>query len=87
MSKAKTFAVGVPDGEINFKVDVPTYEKYINELGLDNKVAPGKTFLRRCVEPDSKELLEKWIEAGYAMEIAEQVIEGVKPKVEFTLKK
>ena len=83
----KTATIQTKKGDIVFNKDVSIYDMYINEMALDNKVAPAKEYLRRSVLEDSKELLEDYLARGYHQELAGQLTQAIKPDEEFILKK
>ncbi|WP_218969649.1 putative phage tail assembly chaperone, partial [Enterobacter hormaechei] len=43
--------------EIVFAPNQTAYNKFINEMAMDNKVAPAHNYLTRIVEPESKDAL------------------------------
>lgn len=73
--------------ELKFKPDTPAYNKYINELMPDNKVAPSHNYLRRIVDADCKEALDKLLmRPGVALQLAAKVNEQFVPELEIEVK-
>ncbi|EIE5007035.1 putative phage tail assembly chaperone [Salmonella enterica] len=70
---------------------IPTeaiYNKFVNEMAMDNKVAPAKNYLMRCVHPEDKEALEKLIHRpGAALQIAAKLNEDFAVDLDITVKK
>ncbi|EIF7211932.1 hypothetical protein LFY41_004567, partial [Salmonella enterica] len=55
---------------------------------MDNKVAPTKNYLMRCVHPEDKEKLEKLIHRpGAALQIAEKLNDDFAVDLDITVKK
>ncbi|EAX1768329.1 hypothetical protein AC220_25670, partial [Salmonella enterica] len=55
---------------------------------MDNKVAPAKNYLMRCVHPEDKEALEKLIHRpGAALQIAAKLNEDFAVDLDITVKK
>jgi hypothetical protein len=52
--KIKLAVAGV---ELVFAPNVTAYNKFINDMSMDNKVAPAVGYLNRIVEAESKEAL------------------------------
>lgn len=70
-----------------FSPDVQTYNKYINEMTLSNKIAPAHNFLSRTVAADNKEaLLELLKLPGTALQIVSKLLDEYTPELEITVK-
>ncbi|CAI1533831.1 putative phage tail assembly chaperone [Serratia sp. PF2-63] len=70
-----------------FEPNVIAFNKFINEMSTDNKVAPASNFLRRIVHPDSKDALDKILALpGGAVKLAGKVNEIYSPELEFEVK-
>ncbi|WP_296059605.1 putative phage tail assembly chaperone [uncultured Amphritea sp.] len=83
--KAITLTVGEDD--LNFNVGLADYERYQNELAMDNKVAPAKNFLKRCAaDDDTTAALEVRFAQGLAVEISGAVVSAYRPDVEIKIK-
>jgi hypothetical protein len=52
--KIKLAVAGI---ELVFAPNVTAYNKFINDMSMDNKVAPAVGYLNRIVEAESKEAL------------------------------
>ncbi|HFZ7969459.1 TPA: putative phage tail assembly chaperone [Salmonella enterica subsp. enterica serovar Birkenhead] len=90
MSKENTaiITLTVAGVDIRFAPTEAVYNKFVNEMSMDNKVAPAKNYLMRCVLPEDKEALEKLIHRpGAAMQIAAKLNEDFAVDLEVTVKK
>lgn len=84
---AKSIVLHIAGVDITFKPDMATYNKYINEVAMNNKVAPAHNFLVRTVEADSKEALLKFMEIpGATLQIVGKLLEEYTPELEITVK-
>lgn len=86
MSKVVLIVGGV---DLVFNPDVEPYNKFINEMQLNNKIAPATNYLRRIVDKDSKEALNKILASspGAALQLAGAVNDEFAPELEITVKK
>ncbi len=50
--------------EIVFAPNQTAYNKFINEMAMDNKVAPAHNYLTRIVEPESKDALAELLKTS-----------------------
>ena len=83
--KAITMTVG--DDDLNFNVGLEDYERYQNEMGMNNKVAPSKNFLKRCAaDENTTAALEERFAQGLAVEIAGALVSAYRPAIEITVK-
>ena len=75
--------------EIRFRVDRETYNRYVNELTPENKVAPSQNFcVRSALNEDQKDLVQFIYEnVGAELQIASALVEEYTSKLEITLKK
>ncbi|WP_455811897.1 putative phage tail assembly chaperone [Pseudomonas graminis] len=84
---AKPIVLTIAGTDISFSPDMATYNKYINEMAMNNKVAPAYNFLVRIVDADSKEALLKIMEQpGATLQIVGKVLEEYTPELEITVK-
>ncbi|MFK8259683.1 putative phage tail assembly chaperone [Erwinia sp. AnSW2-5] len=84
---AKSIVLTIAGTDISFSPDMATYNKYINEMSMSNKVAPAHNFLIRIVEAGSKEALLKIMEQpGATLQIVGKVLEEYTPELEITVK-
>lgn len=73
--------------ELTFVPNTGDYNKFINEMAMDNKVAPANNYLRRIVSKECKEALDSILELpGSALQLAEAVNSKYAPKLEIDLK-
>ncbi|MBS1454099.1 MAG: hypothetical protein HP002_12035 [Lentisphaeria bacterium] len=84
--KKITLAVG--GEELNFAVTIENYNRYVNELKVDDKVSPSLRFVRRSLaDPEQREKLDGLCDSGLAIDIAGALVEEFRPKVEIEVKK
>lgn len=84
---AKSIVLNVAGVDITFNPDMATYNKYINEMAMNNKVAPAHNFLVRTVDTDSKEALLKFMDMpGATLQIVGKLLEEYTPELEITVK-
>ncbi|CAM7922483.1 putative phage tail assembly chaperone [Enterobacter hormaechei] len=73
--------------EIVFVPNQTAYNKFINEMAMDNKVAPAHNYLNRIVEPESKDALAELLKRpGAALQLAGKVNEIYAPELEIEVK-
>lgn len=74
--------------DYNFEVDVDKYNKYINAMMPNNKIAPAKNFVNACVCDDSKQALKEIIGLpGAALHIAGELVDEFQPDFNIVAKK
>lgn len=84
---AGVITVVVDGAEIRFKPDEMTYNRMINEISGDNKVAPAKNFLNRCVLSQDKEILHEALKKpGVSIKLAGLVVDEYSGHIEVFLK-
>jgi len=87
MSKVTTIELTVNGQALIFEPNTTAYNKFINELSMDNKLAPANNYLRRIVSADSKEALDEILNTpGSALQIATAVNDKYAPKLEIEVK-
>ncbi|MGK8663531.1 putative phage tail assembly chaperone [Serratia marcescens] len=87
MSDKVKIEIKVNGLDLVFEPNVIAFNKFINEMSPDNKVAPASNFLRRIVHPDSKDALDKILALpGGAVKLAGKVNEIYSPELEFEVK-
>ncbi|MDR2243308.1 tail assembly chaperone [Providencia alcalifaciens] len=85
MSKPITLEIAGKD--IRFEPNMTAYNGFINEMAMDNKVAPAHTYLRRIVVKDDKEALDELLQMpGAALQIATSINDQYAPKLEISVK-
>ncbi|MEG7490297.1 putative phage tail assembly chaperone [Enterobacter hormaechei] len=73
--------------EIVFAPNQNAYNKFINEMAMDNKVGPAHNYLNRIVEPESKDALAELLKRpGAALQLAGKVNEIYAPELEIEVK-
>lgn len=75
------------DGKpVTFNVDAAAFDKYLNELTPNNKVAPARNFLTRTVATEDREALKSVLEKpGAGLQVAAKLIEEFTPDIEIEL--
>ncbi|CAI1124518.1 Protein of uncharacterised function (DUF2765) [Serratia liquefaciens] len=87
MSDKVKIEIKVNGLDLVFEPNVTAFNKFINEMSTDNKVAPATNFLRRIVHPDSSADLDKIIALpGGAVKLAGKVNDIYSPELEFEVK-
>ncbi|WP_257274271.1 putative phage tail assembly chaperone [Endozoicomonas sp. SESOKO4] len=78
----KTIKATVNSKELSFNVTTEEYNQYINEMQMDNKIAPAKNFLVRTVDKDSKKELSELLKLpGLEIQLASKVINDFLPDI------
>lgn len=73
--------------EIRFEPNMTAYNGFINEMAMDNKVAPAHNYLSRIVLKEDKEALDEMLNIpGAALQIATSVNDKYAPKLDIILK-
>lgn len=74
--------------EITFEPTKLAYNSYINDLTMNDKIAPATNFLRRTVLAEDKEKLNEILEnhVGAALQIIEKVVRQYAPDLEIEVK-
>lgn len=86
MSKEK-IELAIAGKDVSFVPNVTAYNKYINEITMNNKVSPAHNFLMRIVTPETKETLETILALpGAALQVVGKVLEEYTPELEITVK-
>ncbi|WP_302413380.1 putative phage tail assembly chaperone [uncultured Desulfovibrio sp.] len=84
----KGITVTVNETELHFTVTLADYNKYLNELTPNNKVAPARNFLMRTVDAQCKEALREMVDLpGVGVQVAAALIEEYMPDVNITVGK
>ncbi|GDX05728.1 putative phage tail assembly chaperone [Buttiauxella sp. A111] len=84
MEKIKLSVAGA---DICFEPNQSAYNKFINEMAMDNKVAPAHNYLMRIVTAETKEALtEVLTRPGAAIQLAGKVNEIYAPDLEIEVK-
>lgn len=74
--------------DITFEPTKLAYNSYINDITMNDKIAPATNFLRRTVIADDKEKLNEILEnhVGAALQIIEKVLKQFAPDLEIEIK-
>ena len=84
----KKISLTVNNQDLHFTVSLADYNKYVNELTLNNKIAPARNFLMRCVDADSREALREVADLpGVGLQIVSALLEEYMPEVNITVGK
>lgn len=82
----KTITLKIDGKPVTFNVDAAAYDKYLNELMPNSKVAPARNFLLRTVAADDREALKTMLEKPSAgLQIASKLVEEFTPDIEIEL--
>ncbi len=82
-----TITLIIAKQEITFEPNMVAYNGMINDMAMDNKIAPVVTYLRRIVKSESKTALDELLAIpGAAMQIAEKVNAQYAPKLDIDVK-
>ncbi|MCX8578459.1 putative phage tail assembly chaperone [Gilliamella sp. B2717] len=74
--------------DVTFEPTKLAYNSYINDITMNDKVAPATNFLRRTVVPEDKDKLNEILEkhVGAALQIIEKIIKQFVPDLEIEIK-
>ncbi len=88
MSKAAALiTLTIAGSEIRFEPNMTAYNGFINEMAMDNKIAPAHTYLNRIVVKEDKEALGELLKLpGAALQIASSVNDQYAPKLDISVK-
>lgn len=85
-SKNITLVIG--NTEFPFEVKGDDYNRYQNELKIDDKVAPSQRFLKRSlIDKKQSDALNELCDQGLTLEIVGKLVEEFRPTVEIEVKK
>ncbi|EDT6692620.1 hypothetical protein AH716_002282 [Salmonella enterica subsp. enterica] len=86
MDEIITLTIGGVD--IVFEPNEVAYNSYINEMAMDNKIAPSIEYVRAIVSRDSKDALAAILKKpGAAIQIAAAVNKQYAPELDIVVKK
>ena len=84
----KTIRLSINGTDLAFDVTTELYNKYVNEMMPNNKVAPAHNFAMRCVADGSREDLKSLLELpGAAIQIAGALVDEFMPDLSIELGK
>lgn len=79
--------LAVAGTELVFEPNVTAYNKFINDMSMDNKVAPAVSYLKRIVAGESKQALESLItRPGAPLQLVAKVNELYAPELDIEVK-
>ncbi|WGE29416.1 putative phage tail assembly chaperone [Edwardsiella tarda] len=88
MNENNTITLQVGGYTLRFTPTEALYNKLINEMSMDNKVAPAKNYLMRCIHDDDKPALKTLIDLpGVALGMVSALNEEFLPDLDITVKK
>ncbi|MGY8897789.1 MAG: putative phage tail assembly chaperone [Paraglaciecola sp.] len=75
--------------DANFTVTREHFNRYTNDINMNDKVAPSQQFVMRCTDDDSKTLVKEFINntPGSEIDLAGAIASEYKPDTEFVVKK
>lgn len=86
--RTKEITLAIGDSDLKFKVDTAEYNRYLDEMGMNDKVVPAENFLRRTLaDKEQRPLLDAACDDGLTLEIAGSLIKEFRPQVTITVKK
>lgn len=74
--------------DITFEPTKLAYNSYVNDITMNDKIAPATNFLRRTVITEDKEKLNEILDnhVGAAIQIVEKVVKQFAPDLEIEIK-
>ena len=86
MSK-QTITLTIADQDISFEPTLVAYNSYINDLAMNDKVAPAHNYLRKIVSTEHKEALSDLLALpGAALQLTAKINEEFAPALDITVK-
>lgn len=74
--------------EYGFKISTQDYNRYVDDIKMDDKVAPSTRFVRSTLaDKKQRPALDELINNGYGVDIASKLMEEFKPDLEIEVKK
>lgn len=87
MASKEKITLVVGGVELIFEPNTTAYNGFINEIGMDNKIAPAFKYLRRIISKETKEALDNILKTpGAALQLIEQVNSLYAPKLDIEIK-
>lgn len=88
MSNSKTITVMMGDKELTFQISLDDWNRFVNALQPDNKIAPMHNFLINVsANEETKAAVKQAYEDALTAELFGVVSKEFKPDVEITVKK
>lgn len=86
--RTKEITLAIGDSDLKFKVDTAEYNRYLDEMGMNDKVVPAENFLRRTLaDKEQRPLLDEACDDGLTLELAGSLVKEFRPQVTITVKK
>ena len=86
MSK-QTITLTIAGQDISFEPTLVAYNSYINDLAMNDKVAPAHNYLRKIVSAEHKEALSDLLALpGAVLQLAGAINKEFAPELEITVK-
>ncbi len=88
MNNSKNITVMMEDKELTFQVSLEDYNRCVNALQIDNKIAPMHNFLINVsVNDETRESVKSAYQDALTSDLFGAVVKEFKPDVEITVKK
>ncbi|HGJ5881555.1 MAG TPA: putative phage tail assembly chaperone, partial [Arsenophonus nasoniae] len=85
--RKKIITLTINEKDIRFEPNITAYNSMINDMSMDNKIAPITTYLKRIVCAESKEYLDELLTLpGTAAQIVDNVNKAYAPRLEISIK-
>ena len=83
------FTLELDGKDVDFTVTREHFNRYTNDINMNDKVAPSQQFVMRCVDDASKDDLKAYIKdtPGSEIDIAGALSSEYKPDTEIVVKK
>lgn len=79
----KTVTLTVNGQDLTFNMSGAIYDKYINELTLNDKTGPARNMLMRSVAPESKDALKELLALpGAGVQLVSKLVDAYAPDLE-----
>lgn len=86
MSK-QTITLTIAGTDIRFEPTLVAYNSYINDLAMNDKVAPAHNYLRKIVSAEHKAALSDLLALpGAALQLTAKINEAFAPALDITVK-
>ncbi|WP_338642724.1 putative phage tail assembly chaperone [Yersinia bercovieri] len=87
MADKHKIVLAVGSVELIFEPNTTAYNGLINDMAMDNKIAPAFKYLRRIISKETKDALDEILKTpGAALQLVDQVNQVYAPKLEIEVK-
>lgn len=87
MADKHKIVLAVGSIELTFEPNTTAYNGLINDMAMDNKIAPAFKYLRRIISKETKDALDEILKTpGAALQLVDQVNQVYAPKLEIEVK-